>query len=325
MFALKEKGGAVTRRWRCDDAKLSRTDVVALRRLLSDEYLHQTLRDQVISRDHLCDDIVSDLIRKLSSANCEKRLRRFQKLRGLPVSTELKDGDVRVRYNRIVADLRAIHSELRKCDQSDDELLVEIQREIETYSSAFDDGIATAGIKIQEVQFPIKLTHLLAIEWQRDQKALRKLLFLVFKRWRNIDDPRSKSATRFLAHDIAADIGHDRSKILAELEGARCVEGGTNEKIDTARKGWIGQFNSRDLNQARAHAVQIVAAHLERTKHINERTGQKLLLETIERKRRKAVSRWLDELTDGRNEPLLEERVKRDFIRFEVEARADQV
>src|SRR5262249_19625533 len=86
----------------------------------------------------------------------------------------------------------------------------------------------------------------------------------------------------------------------------------------------IGQFNSRDLNQARARAVQIVVAYLEWTKHIDERTGQKLLLKTIKGKRRKAVSRYLDELTDGPREPLMEERIKRDFIRFEAEACIEQ-
>jgi hypothetical protein len=279
--------------------------------VLSDEYLHGMLCDEIISRDHLANDIVTDLIQALSSAESERRLRLFQKLKGLHVGTELQAGDVRFRYWRIIKGLRAMASKVTYAP----EMVSEIEREIQGYADAFDQGEMAGGIKIVGVRCRIELTVLLAIEWVRDRKALRKLLSLVFERWRLIDDPRkSKSNTRFRAHEAAAEIGHDRLQSLDYLQRTGCFGGeeGISVKLQDARLAMIGQFHSRDLRRARACVARALAGYLEQTKGLERDAGLRLVLQTIEGK---PIS------FPRRPERLVtEEGVLRDFVRFEAEA-----
>jgi hypothetical protein len=267
--------------------------------------------DEIISRDYLVNDIVSDLIHALSSAESETRLRSFQKLKGLPVSTELKNGDVRFRYCQIITGLCAIGSKLSYAP----EMIPEIEPEIQKYVHTFDQGKMAGGIKIRGVRCRIELTVLLAIEWARDPKALRKLLSRVFERWRLINDPRKgKNKARFHVHEAAAEVGHDRLQSLDYLERTGCFgEKNTSMKLQDARLAWIGQIQSRDVRCARGRVARLLADYLEQNRDVKEGAGLRLVLQAIKGKPISLPRRPARLLT--------EESVLHDLVRFEAEER----
>jgi hypothetical protein len=263
-------------------SRLTRATQAAIRRVLSDEYLHGMLCDEIIARDHLANDVVSDLVWTLSCAESERRLCLFQKLKGTHVSTELKGGDVRVRYCQIIKWLRAIGSKLTCAP----EIIPEIENEIQKYIHAFDQGQMAGGIKIRGVRFRIELTVLLVIEWARDLKALKKLLSRVFKRWTIIEDVhKSTSYMRFRAHEAAAELGHDRLQGLNYLEQTDCF-GGENISVNVqdARLAQIGQFHSRDVRNARGLIARALADYLEQSRDVERGDGLRLVLRTIKGK-----------------------------------------
>jgi hypothetical protein len=290
---------------------LARETQAAIRRVLSDEYLHRMLCEEIISRVVLAYDIVSDLICALSSAESEMRLRSFQKLKGSHVGTELESGNVRSRYCQIITKLCAMGSKLSHAH----EMILEIDREIQKYVHTFDQGLMAAGIKIKGVRFSIELTLLLAIEWRRDSKALRKLLSRVFQRWRLIDDPRKdKNKARFGVHEAAAEFGHDRIQTLDYLERTGCFgEKNTSIKLQDARLAWIGQIQSRDVRYARARVARLLADYLERNRDVKEGAGLRFVLQAIKGKPTRFQGRPAQLLTA--------ESVLHDFFRFEVEER----
>jgi hypothetical protein len=290
---------------------LTRATQAAIRRVLCDEYLHGMLCDEIIARDHLANDVVSDLVRTLSCSESERRLRLFQKLKGTPVSTELKDGDVRVRYCQIIKWLRAMGSKLTCAP----EMIPEIESEIQKYLHAFDRGEMVGGIKIRGVRFRIELTVLLVIESARDPKALKKLLSRVFKRWTIIEDVhKSTSYLRFRAHEAAAELGHDRLQGLKYLKQTGCFGGeNTSVNVQDARLAQIGQFHSRDVRNARGLVARALADYLEQTRSVERNAALRLVLQTIEGKPISFPRRPKRLLT--------EDGVLHDFVRFEAESR----
>jgi hypothetical protein len=94
------------------------------------------------------------------------------------------------------------------------------------------------------------LLSALAEEYVRDRQGLMQFLSECLKRWRKFDEPKSRA--RFVTHQLAAKYGHNRKRILEELQKRGLVPKDEDLKSGESEK-WrseIGQWLSRDQRKA---------------------------------------------------------------------------
>jgi hypothetical protein len=90
-----------------------------------------------------------------------------------------------------------------------------------------------------------EMMTLLAVEYLRDLKGLIRFLEAVLRRWRKIFERRSLWRLRILTLKLAEDCGHDRKRILSQLQMAGEI---ANDLTPENQRAWlskIGQICSR--------------------------------------------------------------------------------
>ena len=86
----------------------------------------------------------------------------------------------------------------------------------------------------------------LAVEYEREPKALNQFLSAVFKRWRKIEEPRSVFRQRLLMHQLS---GTPKEIALALQEIGAAPWSTTGEQLCSARSK-VRQQLSRDKKAA---------------------------------------------------------------------------
>lgn len=104
--------------------------------------------------------------------------------------------------------------------------------------------------QIGKVELGSSLMSSLGIEWVRDRKMLSNLLSAVFKKWREIDQPRSRFRFRAVVADIAPRLMGDRSKIQTYCESIGVLSTPPTGKLSLATRLRIGKCVSRQFGDA---------------------------------------------------------------------------
>jgi len=103
-------------------------------------------------------------------------------------------------------------------------------------------------------RYPVsrELRIMLADEYARDRETLKRFLSACFKRWRKIAAPNSLHSIRVVTQQLAARYGHNRKRLLEELQKRHVVpsdkelKDGESEKL----RYTIGQILTRDQSAA---------------------------------------------------------------------------
>ena len=97
-----------------------------------------------------------------------------------------------------------------------------------------------------------ELLTALAEEYVRDRKGLMRFLSACFKRWRKIDAPNSLHRIREVTQLLAERYGHDRKRVLDELQKRGVIPGDKELKDGESDKlrHKVGQILSRDQSAA---------------------------------------------------------------------------
>jgi len=101
-------------------------------------------------------------------------------------------------------------------------------------------------------RFGNELLTALAEEYVRDREGLMRFLSACFKRWRKIGAPTSLHRVRVVTQQLAERYGHDRKRVLDELQKRGVIPDDTKLKDGESAKlrHKVGQMLSRDQRAA---------------------------------------------------------------------------
>jgi len=178
-------------------------------------------------------------------------------------------GTIRVRYDRIVTELRCLRETqsggercsvsdvLRVHYETDDALkqfLPMLRKWIDAYVSECIHAGHSEGWKLYGHAASRDLMNALALEYVRDRDGLMRFLSAVFKYWRNLFAPYSPWRARLVTQQVAPLFKNDRKRILDHLRQIGAVPKNLTSDQYYSWLSRIGQYLSRDQRTAAGKA-----------------------------------------------------------------------